>query len=176
MILKHFLKLIQTILDTRGSYIKYPILKSISLFFQKNMALWFVINSGLWWHVYGIWKLECEFRKHLAPLYWALLWLYSTGLVCKQANVQHPIMGNIKTFIFIAGEPLCIIICDLQSKSTQEIKMQQGFSVLLIINILGPRPRLLIHLRGVEGVLGFGEREHRPFQWPRVSLVPRATL
>ena len=62
---------------------------------------------------------------------------YSTGLVCKQANVQHPIMGNIKTFIFIAGEPLCIIICDLESKSTQEIKMRQGFSVLLIINILG---------------------------------------
>ena len=24
-------------------------------------------------------------------------------------------------------------------------------------------PRLLIHLRGVKGVLGFGERKHRPF-------------
>lgn len=53
----------------------------------------------------------------------------------KQANVQHPIMGNIKTFIFIAGEPLCIIICDLESKSTQEIKMRQAF--FLIINTLG---------------------------------------
>ena len=37
-------------------------------------------------------------------------------------------------------------------------------------------PMLLIHLHGVQGALGFGEREHRPFQWPRVSLVPRGTL
>ena len=33
--------------------------------------------------------------------------------------------------------------------------------------------RLLIHLSCVEVVLGFGECEDRPFQWPRVSLVPR---
>jgi hypothetical protein len=26
------------------------------------------------------------------------------------------------------------------------------------------------------GVLGLGEREHRPLQWPRVSLLTRATL
>ena len=36
--------------------------------------------------------------------------------------------------------------------------------------------RLLIHLSCVEGVLGFGECEYRPIQWPRVSLVPRGTL
>ena len=38
-----------------------------------------------------------------------------------------------------------------------------------------PTPRLLIRLRVVEGILGFREREHIPFQWPCVSLVPRGT-
>ena len=28
----------------------------------------------------------------------------------------------------------------------------------------------------MEGVLGYGEGEHRPFQWPCVSLVPQGTL
>ena len=37
-------------------------------------------------------------------------------------------------------------------------------------------PRLIINLRytyGVEGVQGFGEHEHRLFQWPHISLVPQ---
>ena len=39
--------------------------------------------------------------------------------------------------------------------------------------------RLLIHLLYVEMFLalgGIGEREHKPFQWPLVSLVPWGTL
>ena len=78
-------------------------------------------------------RLEKTFRRFVLGLAVTTLLVWCV----KQANVQHPIMGNIKTFIFIAGEPLCIIICDLESKSTQEIKMRQGFSVLLIINIIG---------------------------------------
>ena len=38
------------------------------------------------------------------------------------------------------------------------------------------RPRLLIHLSRLEGVLGLWEREYRPYQWPRVSLVLQGTL
>ena len=38
----------------------------------------------------------------------------------------------------------------------------------------GPRP--LIHSCRVEGVLGFGEREQRPFHWPRVSLATRGSM
>ena len=34
----------------------------------------------------------------------------------------------------------------------------------------------LIYHYDVEGVLGLGQREHRPFQWPRVSLVTWGTL
>ena len=34
----------------------------------------------------------------------------------------------------------------------------------------------LIHHYDVEGVLILGQHEHRPFQWPRVSLVTWGTL
>ena len=39
-------------------------------------------------------------------------------------------------------------------------------------------PRLLIHLRGVEVLLGLGGGEHRQFQWPLsvVYMGPLATL
>ena len=37
-------------------------------------------------------------------------------------------------------------------------------------------PTSLLHLYDVEGVLGLGECEHRPFQWPRVSLLTWGTL
>ena len=37
-------------------------------------------------------------------------------------------------------------------------------------------PRLLIHFSGLEEILGFWECEHRPYQWPLVSLVPMGTL
>ena len=84
-----------------------------------------------------VWYLKIRMRlgNFFAGLYTGLAVTTLLVWCVKQANVQHPIMGNIKTFIFIAGEPLCIIICDLETKSTQEIKMRQGF--LLIINILG---------------------------------------
>ena len=34
----------------------------------------------------------------------------------------------------------------------------------------------LIHHYDVKGVLGLGQHEHRPFQWPHVSLVTQETL
>ena len=37
-------------------------------------------------------------------------------------------------------------------------------------------PTPLIHHYDVEGVLCLGQREHRPFQWPRVSLLTPGTL
>ena len=37
-------------------------------------------------------------------------------------------------------------------------------------------PTSLVRHYDVEGVLGLGEREHRPLQWPRVSLLTRGTL
>ena len=43
------------------------------------------------------------------------------------------------------------------------------------IEFLG-RSSYIIHLHRVEGVLDFEEREHRPFQWPRVSLKSWGTL
>ena len=34
----------------------------------------------------------------------------------------------------------------------------------------------LIHPYGVEGLISLGQGEHRPFQWPRISLVTQGTL
>ena len=47
-------------------------------------------------------------------------------------------------------------------------------SNLFIVYNCGGSP--LIHPSLVEGVLGLGEREHSPFQWPPVSLVTRETM
>ena len=52
----------------------------------------------------------------------------------------------------------------------------QRFSSTELFGITTRRgSRLLIHC-SLEGVLGFGECEHRPFQLPRVLLIPRGTL
>ena len=37
-------------------------------------------------------------------------------------------------------------------------------------------PTSLVRHYDVEGVLGLGEREHRPLQWPHVSLLTQGTL
>ena len=71
------------------------------------------------------------------------------------------------------------IIGDLDEKAAKQLGLQQWNQTKGTIYILDsktlvthqrwcflflPGPRLLIHLRDVEGVLGFGKHEHRPFQ------------
>ena len=60
----------------------------------------------------------------------------------------------------------------------------QAYNQLLFISIVlyhallivTSRPKSLIHHDDVEGVLGLGECEHIPFQWPHVSLLTQGTL
>ena len=54
--------------------------------------------------------------------------------------------------------------------------MWQSFDCPIVPLILCLQPKLLINPYGVEGVLGLGECEDRPFQWPCVSLVTWGTL
>ena len=55
----------------------------------------------------------------------------------------------------------------------QQLKVSK-FQNEFMKSLLGPTS--LIHHYDVEGVLGLGEREHIPPQWPRVSLLTWGTL